>query len=156
MGAGRRFAGGIAALSVGALPLVLDVGVASGAPPDFYRSSKSFPVQYTVSGRTVTCGVELSISLSRGPGDPTYDATARTATAVTTTAAPRDCDALVRVLATYTDEDGDPRSSSSSGAFNSTELHLDEVAGDYVVEHGIQFLSCDSNCFLSFTSAQPK
>jgi hypothetical protein len=156
MGAGRRFAGGVVALSVGALPLVLDVGVASGAPPDFYRSSRSFPVQYTVGGRTVTCGVELSISLSRGPDDPTYDATGRTATAAAASPEPRDCDALVRVVATYKDGDGDPRTSSSQGAFNSTELVIDDVGGDFVVEHGIQFLSCESNCFLSFTSAQPK
>jgi hypothetical protein len=147
----KKAAGGLAALSA-VLPFALDMPRAAA----FEQASVSGTFEHRfrdTAGNVVTCQVSFSSFLSRGNGDPTFDALSTTR-AFTPEGGPG-CNAFLEVEANYIDSDGSERSSTASATANGVNLVNHDVVTDYVASHAVFFSNCISDCVVHFET-RPK
>jgi hypothetical protein len=139
----------VAALAAGAVPLALGAGTA-GADEFF---SQSFIKDHTFTaadGRQVTCTFTGESNLFRPTGQEGFQGDALTAVQGSDPA----CGiTFVEVLTTYVDPGGRRKTSGANSVDGDVLWFGDDIGGEFLVRHSVQFEDCRANCSASTITA---
>ena len=154
MGLSRKIAGGVAALSVGALPLL--TGVNPAAADETFFSGRSFDHTFLADDEfntEVTCTFSIQSSLSRPTGRDEFVGNALTST-FTPGGDPRCGDAFVAVDLTYRDGNGVERNPSANAFGEDVSPERGQRREQGLVAHHVAFfLDCVANCEVTGTTS---
>lgn len=142
---------GLTAISVGAATLMLDMGVARA--DELHDSNHLLDHTFTnASGAQVTCTVQLQSTLFRPTGRDAFFGSALTDADLQGSGG--SCsDTFVFVDATYRDPSGREKRATADSINGDVFLTVDDVASHFVVQHGVFFGDCSSNCEVLFATS---
>lgn len=139
----------VAAVSASALPFML--GAQPASADEAYSRSRAFEHTFTnFEDQQVTCTVGGGASLFRPSDQPAFFAEAFTQAYGDNPS----CRALVDVLVTYRDVNGNAKQSGAD-AENFVDWFADDASREFSANHFIGFFDCQSNCEVNFTT-RPK
>jgi hypothetical protein len=148
MGMRRRLVGGAAAMSAGAVALLLEVPPA--AADDFASATRTIEHTYEgLNGEEVTCRIYANSSLFAQDDPPAWSAHAETRIDGS------GCWADLALRVQYTATSGEPVDTQARSWGITVEVFSDRIAGDYVATHNIVFFGCAENCRVNFQT-RPK
>jgi hypothetical protein len=139
----------VAAVAAGAVPLALGVGQA-GADEFFSQSFLQDHTFTSADGRQVTCTFSGESNLFRATGQEGYQGDALTDVSG---ADPACGSTFVEVVVTYVDAGGRRKTSGANSVDGDVLWFGDDIGGEFVVQHSVEFEDCRANCSASAVTA---